>query len=74
MEHHDAKCDLKLSQVLGRFLHNIPLERSRCEKHFRNSVVQFLTSVSSNDPEPAALEVQKAIAFNLPCFYKYFGK
>jgi len=70
----DTQCDLKLSQILGRFIHNIPLERSRAEKHFRNYVVQFLQRLSSKEPEPASLDVQKEIAFNLPCFYKYFGR
>jgi|LauGreDrversion4_2_1035121.scaffolds.fasta_scaffold90030_3 hypothetical protein len=73
-DHRDTSCDLKVAKFLGRFIHNIPLERSRCDKHFRNYVVQFLTTICSKDPEPAPLDILKAIAYNLPCFYKYFGK
>lgn len=30
--------------------------------------------MSSKEPEPAAPDVMKNIAYNLPCFYKYFGR
>lgn len=73
-EQHEARCDIKMSQILARFVHNIPLERSRADKQFRNYVVSYLVRVTSKEPEQAPIEVRKGIAFNLPCFYKYFGR
>ena len=56
-----------MSRIFGEFIYNLPLERQR--KSFSTDLVQFYTSIYKS-PD---LEVRKNAAFNLPCFYYYYG-
>lgn len=63
----EEDCDLKMSSLFGKFLFYLPLEKQRRES--AKSFINFFNRIrKSHDPV-----LQKNAAFNLPCFFYYFG-
>lgn len=44
----DLNCDLKMSKMLGRFIHSIPNERNRADSHLRSAIISFLKRLTVN--------------------------
>jgi hypothetical protein len=64
---HDDEVIQKMSKLIGLFLFNLPLDKQRKE-NAQNFVDFFLMCNRSKDEV-----VRKNAAFNLPCFFYYFG-
>jgi len=48
-DYKDNQSDLKLSKILGRYIHFMPHERHRQDSLFRKSVLRFLKRLSIKD-------------------------
>jgi hypothetical protein len=64
---HDEECSQRMSKVFGQFIFNLPLEVQR--KTYAKEIIEFFRKIYKSTD----LEVRRNAAFNLPCFFYYFG-
>ena len=63
----EEDCEIKMSNLFGKFLFNLPLEKQR--KQYAKSFISFYDNIRKS----LKPDIRMNAAYNLPCFFYYFG-